>query len=72
MGWGSGVDVFDAIVPAILDKPMNVDDKKALIKAVILALQERDWDTESDSEYWKHPLVREVFMDLHPDWFDDE
>jgi hypothetical protein len=70
MGWGSGVDVFDAIASAIIDK--DVTDKKALLKAVIVALEDHDWDTQSDSRYWNHPLVREIFKEMNPSWFKSE
>jgi hypothetical protein len=72
MGWGSGVDVFDPIISAILGTPMNIGHKKALIKAVITALEDHDWDTQPDSKYWDHHIVREVFRELSPDWFEDE
>jgi hypothetical protein len=70
MGWGSGVYVFDAIAKALLDdKPV---DKKSALKAVIVALEDGDWDTHQDSDYYDHPLVQEAMKELHPDWFEDE
>lgn len=72
MGWCSGTEVFDAIAEALLsDKPL---DKKEVLKTVILALWDRDWDCETDSRFFKHPLVRESLIELDPDWeeyFDD-
>ena len=66
MGWCSGTNIFDPIVGALLaDKPI---DKKAVIKIVAEALEDGDWDCQQDSDYWNHPLVREVFMELHPGW----
>jgi len=47
-------------------------DKKKFLKVIIKSLKEGDWDTEQDSDYWDHPLVREVFKELYPHWFDEE
>lgn len=70
MGWCSGTIIFDEIAKIVLsDEPL---DKKATLKAVIESLENGDWDCQSDSEYWKHPLVQEIFRELHPRWFEDE
>lgn len=70
MGWGSGVYIFDSIAKALLtDKPV---DKKATLRAVIDVLDDGDWDTQQDSYYWDHPIVREIFAEKHPGWFEDE
>ena len=67
MGWCSGTQVFDNVVEAILtDKSAN---QKKLIKELIRALWELDWDCEQESEYWDNPVVKEVFMKLEPNWF---
>lgn len=71
MGWCSGTRVFDAVAKALLSENEELD-KKQVLKYVILALQDADWDCEQDSDYWDHPLVREVFMELEPEWFEDE
>jgi hypothetical protein len=69
MGWCSGTEIFDQIAEVVLsDKPM---DKKATIKAMIEALENGDWDCQGDSAYWDHPIVKEAFRELHPDWFKD-
>ena len=70
MGWCSGTEVFDAVAGALLDdKPV---DKKTVLKNLIETLQDKDWDCESDSDYWEHPIIREIFMELEPDWFDED
>lgn len=69
MGWGSGVYVFDAICAELLtDKPI---DKRNAIKALINALEDGDWDTHQDSEYYDDPIVQDVLKDLHPHWFEE-
>jgi len=70
MGWCSGTEVFDQIAEIVLsDKPL---DKKATLKAVIDSLENSDWDCQSDSAYYDHPLVQEVFKEMHPHWFEDD
>lgn len=70
MGWCSGTEIFDTVAGAILsDEPI---DKKEILMVVAEALRSMDWDCESDSEYWDHPVVREIFMELEPEWFEDE
>jgi hypothetical protein len=70
MGWGSGVRIFDEICAALLDgKEVS---KKDVIKVIASVLEDGDWDTQHCSRYWDHPLVREVMMELHPIWFEDE
>lgn len=70
MGWCSATRIFDPIVGALLnDKPV---DKRALIKMMASELEDMDWDCQSESEYWEHPMVRSIFREMHPDWFEDD
>lgn len=66
MGWCSGTKIFDAVCEAVLDQPRI--SKKDLIKAVAEELEEDDWDCQQDSNYYDHPLVKEVMKELHPNW----
>lgn len=63
MGWCSGTVVFDAVCDALLGEDKEVDKKYAL-RALIDVLHDEDWDCESESEYFNHPLVKEAFCDL--------
>lgn len=67
MGWCSATIIFDEVVGALLDGK----DKKEAIKALIQELEDNDWDCQSDSDYFEHPLIDEIFKELHPDWFDE-
>ena len=68
MGWCSATFIFDKITGALLtDTP---PDRKVILKAVAEALEEEDWDCQRESEYWSHPLVREVMREMHPTWFE--
>lgn len=70
MGWCSGTRVFDMVCEILLDEgPL---DRRSKLKSIIQDLENSDWDCQQDSDYWDHPLVREIFEELHPIWFDDE
>jgi len=70
MGWCSATVIFDQIAEVVLnDKPIN---KRAVLKTVIRALEDGDWDCQSDSAYREHPLVRELMQEIHPHWFEDD
>lgn len=70
MGWCSGTHVFDSI----LDTLLNDDkiDKETIIKTLINSFEDADWDCQSDSEYYDHPLVKKCFEEIHPSWFEDD
>ena len=65
MGWCSGTDIFDEVVGALLDEKL---DKKEIIKSLIEALEDRDWDTQDESRYIDIPIVQQAFIELDPDW----
>lgn len=60
MGWSSGHKVFDAVVgPLLAGKP-----KAEIIKALMVALEENDWDSQGESQYFEHPIVQKVYRNL--------
>lgn len=72
MGFCSGTEIFDPVADDILHIPsfhMGDKEKKRVIRVLIEALESHDWDCQSDSRHYNHPLVYEVFRELHPDWF---
>lgn len=70
MGWCSATEIFDTVASILLsDKPV---DKKEVLMVLAEALRDKDWDCENDSFYWDHPVVREIFIELEPEWFEDE
>lgn len=70
MGWCSATEIFDSVLDGVLaEKPIST---KELIKSLVVSLEDGDWDCQCDSQYYDHPLVQEVFRELHPRWFEDE
>lgn len=66
MGWGSGVYVFDKIAKDLLalEKEAGGDlgryTFEIILESVRDALEEADWDTQSDSKYWDDPRIGEI------------
>ena len=69
MGWCSATQIFDAVAGELLSE--GPKDPKSTLKELIRNLEDGDWDCQSDSAYWDHPLVQEIMRELHPHWFDD-
>ena len=78
MGWCSGTDVFDVVCEAMFklkyiaidpDTKIVMSDTKNVIKELVIALEMMDWDCQKESDVWNHPIVQEVFKEIHPDWF---
>jgi len=67
MGWASGTDVFDAVAREILGDAGAISKTKVIL-ALVEALEDNDWDTQNESEFYDHPIVRRVMRELHPDW----
>lgn len=62
MGWCGGTDVFDPVVKQVLSTDLPDQKKHDIILALINALFDQDYDCESESVYWKHPLIRKVLI----------
>jgi hypothetical protein len=70
MGWCSATVIFDQIAKVVLsDQPI---DKRAVLKTVIKAFEDGDWDCQQDSDYWDDPIVQSVMRELHPHWFEEQ
>ena len=66
MGWCSGTIAFDAVCGILLSgEPI---DKKQFLAKFIHELEMEGWDCQTDSDYFRHPLVQEAFLEAHPDW----
>lgn len=68
MGWCSGTEIFDTVCKGLLsEEPKNT---KELLRDLVVVMEDYDWDCQSDSDFWDHPLVQEVMRELHPTWFE--
>lgn len=66
MGWCSGTILFDQVCDSLLaDKKPTAEET---IRLLAVAMENMDWDCQSDSAYWEHPVVRRVMKELHPHW----
>ena len=63
MGWCSGTATFDVAMYVVLDESLSLKEKVARL---IKAWTDMDWDCESESAYWEHPLFREVWEEMYP------
>lgn len=73
MGWcGEATRVFDTVAEFVLKSTATDSEKTAVLKTLIEALEDEDWDCQNDSDYIDHPLVDGIMRELHPDWDWDE
>lgn len=70
MGWCSATRIFDSVCDGILNE--GECDKRDVIKELAAALENSDWDCQQDSDFWDHPIVKDVMKELHPSWFEDD
>lgn len=76
MGWCSVTTVFDAVAKFVLDPNMPeviTDEMKyEALNTLATMLEENDWDCQSDSDYYNHPIVQRIMHEHHPRWFEKE
>lgn len=63
MGWCSATEIFDLVVEPLLEGEVTDKDKK-VIGELIIALEGNDWDCQQDSQYWYHPIVKQIYKEL--------
>lgn len=66
MGWGSGSTVMSPIIETA-KKYVPAEVRKDFYKEVILALEDSDWDTQSEC-IGQDPIFDEALKELHPTW----
>lgn len=65
MGWSGATPIFDTVVEDLLETPnLHEDDFNRILYNLALVMEDMDWDTACESEYWNHPRVKQVFIDL--------
>lgn len=73
MGFCSGTQIFDPVVEYVLKKAqIPKGEQFAIIKTLVEALEDHDWDCQQDSAYWDHPAIQAVMKDIHPEWDEQE
>ena len=68
MGWCGGTEIFDTVVGDVLEEK----SKEEIIKNLLNALTDNDWDTVDESFYFNDPIVLEVIKETFPHWFEEE
>jgi len=75
MGWTGGTSIFNDVAEVVFLTAIPREDRKRILKVLIQALWNEDWDTESESTYWRNDLVQEVIHELdpeYPEWEDED
>lgn len=62
MGWSGATGIFDSTTKAVLDSSATEGEKAHIIKSLLSELVDADWDTECESSYFTHPLVKKAFI----------
>lgn len=65
-GWEDATNVFDAVAKPLLEglTEANRPVAKAALKMLAQELEYREWVTQDETEYWSHPLIQEIFIEL--------
>lgn len=71
MGWCSATQIFDSVAAALLDEESK-NDVHSVLKELVIALEDNDWDCQCDSDYYEHPVVQSIMKELHQRWFEEE
>jgi hypothetical protein len=72
MGWCSGTEIFDKVAATVLDSDLSEEKQVEIITVLIEALSDQDWDCESDSDYYKHPIIERIYREKYPHWFEED
>jgi hypothetical protein len=73
MGWCSATPIFDKVAHFVLKTDAPDDEKYEVLYVLADALENEDWDCQSDSDFFEHAIVQRIFKELHPDWeWEDE
>ena len=80
MGWASGGEVFDPVADKLIELGATEEMKREVCSVLIAALQNRGWDTESESlgmypndqgiiaAFREHGVVQTCANEEGPDW----
>lgn len=68
MGWCSGTEIFDNVAKFVLSTDKPDQEKIEILRVLAEAMENQDWDCQDDSDYRTHPIIKQVFRELHPNW----
>lgn len=71
MGWCSGTPIFDSVASYVISSDLTELRKFEVLRTLADAMEDEDWDCQSDSQYWDNEIVQRVMLALHPDWLED-
>lgn len=73
MGWNGGTAIFDAVTGEVFSFPrLPTEAITDILHVLVDALEDQDWDTHNESQYWNTPIVRQLFQERNPEWFADD
>lgn len=77
MGWSGGTEIFDRVAKDLMYIHNNVYDTDIPMYQVLNilsnlkgALEDQDWDTQNESQYWTHPVIGKILGNIFEE--DDE
>jgi len=67
MGWGSGTPIFDDVAKVVMKRKITQSDKKIILKTLVNAMRDQDWDCEGDSDFYDDPFIRKEIFCIEDD-----
>ena len=69
MGMSSGGELFDPVVSSLIgDAGLEDCIDRNTIKVLIECLEDMDWDTQCESEFWEHPIIGKMLGNTFEEW----
>jgi hypothetical protein len=68
MGNCSITPVYDNVAKVVLLADIPDTVKRDILKALINAMEDQDWDCHDDSRFSGDPMFESIMKELHPDW----
>lgn len=64
MGWSGGTEILDCVLNKMdsISQDYEIQHSALLILAeeLVKALEDQDWDTACESDYWTHPVIGKI------------
>jgi len=72
MGNCSITPVYDDVAKVVLLADIPDTVKHDILKALINAMEDQDWDCQSDSLFYGEPTFESIMEELHPEDYEDD